>query len=266
MQLMDDLCVASRPGHAPSAGRVLIVKWDRLWADLLRAQVASAFPRSEITVCHSGSDTVRVVRSVAVDYGVFGLTLPDMDGLDLLATLVERRTIPRLMVVSGRGDERTRHLLSRFRLDAYVDTSVSDGHALRAALGRLRDGGPPVHLGPPRASPGLPTVCPLLNLVLSTTELQVFAVIGDGTDDNDAAECLRLSAKTVHCHRQHIMAKLGVRTRTELMRVAIQRGIVRVTVDGVLRPGFERELLERKNGPHGRGNRGGEWTESAAGK
>lgn len=38
------------------------------------------------------------------------------------------------------------------------------------------------------------------------------------------------------------MRKLGVQTRTELMKVALQRGLIRITPTKVLHPGFEQKL------------------------
>ncbi len=225
--------------------RVVIVKWDRLWADMIRRLVAEIFTHSEIIVCPTAAEALCILRANHAQFGVFGLTLPDMDGLDLLATVLEERTVSRILVVSGRRDERARQLLGRMRLDGYVDSTTSDEMVFNDALRKLRDRGT-LWVTLPFPAAGNCLAVPQLSRILSSAELQVFAVIGDGTDDTEAAERLRLSAKTVHCHRQHIMAKLGVRTRVELMRVAIQRGIVRITSDAVIRPGFERELAERE--------------------
>lgn len=87
---------------------------------------------------------------------------------------------------------------------------------------------------------------PSIDQLLSVTEMQVFAVIGDGADDNKASYLLGLSAKTVHSHRQRIMRKLNVQSRGELMREAIQRGVVRFTTDHVFRPGLKGVLAGRR--------------------
>ena len=76
------------------------------------------------------------------------------------------------------------------------------------------------------------------------TELQVFSVIGDGSDDEVAASRLEMNVHTIHTHRRNIMKKLGVQTRTELMKEAIRRGIVRITAENVIRPGFDFFLRE----------------------
>ncbi len=93
---------------------------------------------------------------------------------------------------------------------------------------------------------------PPLSALLTVSELQVFAVIGDGTDDGQTAERLGLSATTIHTYRQRIMRKLGLQTRAELIKEALRRGIVRLGEDRVLRPGFD-EALQGRNGKTGIG-------------
>lgn len=61
---------------------------------------------------------------------------------------------------------------------------------------------------------------------LTGRERDVLALIVEGLTDRQAAGELGLSMKTVHTHRQNIMAKLGVRTATALVRRAIQLGLV----------------------------------------
>ena len=39
---------------------------------------------------------------------------------------------------------------------------------------------------------------------------------------------LGISVKTAMSHREHVMEKLGVHNRTELVRFAIKKGVIRV--------------------------------------
>src|SRR6185436_15677863 len=80
-------------------------------------------------------------------------------------------------------------------------------------------------------------------LRLTPGEVQVFCVIGDGSDNAEAAERLGLSEATVQTCRRNIMRKLDVPTSAKLVREAVRLGVVRITPDGkVIRPGFERML------------------------
>jgi len=58
---------------------------------------------------------------------------------------------------------------------------------------------------------------------LSPAELSVVRVVAEGVTSQAAAERLYLSANTVNTHLRHAFAKLGVRSRTELTRVVLDR-------------------------------------------
>lgn len=231
-----------RAGHCL---RFVVVKNDRFSAEAIERLIRDEFPAATIVLCHSAADALAQLRSTPADVGVFGLTLPDMDGLDLLNVVVEERLATRRLVVTWRRDERVHALLRQLGIHGTFDSAVEGIKSLAVALRRVVNGQP--RFRPAAARPGatgLPDVP--LNRLLSDTELQVLAVIGDGSDDQAAAPRLGLSAKTVHTHRQRIMRKLGVQTRAGLMRVALQRGVVRFGADRVLCPGLEHALEERR--------------------
>ena len=57
---------------------------------------------------------------------------------------------------------------------------------------------------------------------LTDRELQVLELIGKGLGTRQIAEKLHLSVKTVENHREHIKAKLKLRTSAELVRYAVR--------------------------------------------
>jgi DNA-binding NarL/FixJ family response regulator len=231
--------------------RIMVLKWDLLYADAIRRVARDVFPDAEILVCRSGETALHTLRDNRADLGLFGLTLPDTDGLDLLTLVGEELLVHRLLIISGRRDERSRQALRGARIDGFFDAFSEDGAALAVAIRCVGNGGSYFSPSAREFSHGpAPGTRLNLNQVLSLIELQVFSVIGDGSDDESAGTRLGMSAQTVHSHRRAIMRKLGVQTRTELMKAAIQRGIVRITTDNVIRPGFDRLLGERDTRGH----------------
>src|SRR5262245_5161210 len=63
---------------------------------------------------------------------------------------------------------------------------------------------------------------------LSERELEVLRLIALGHTNNEIAEQLYLSVRTVESHRAHIQQKLGLTTRSELVRYALERGLIDV--------------------------------------
>jgi DNA-binding NarL/FixJ family response regulator len=61
---------------------------------------------------------------------------------------------------------------------------------------------------------------------LTPREQEVLKLIAEAHTNNEIAEILHLSAKTVESHRGNLLRKLGMRDRVELVRYAIRRGLV----------------------------------------
>jgi two-component system response regulator NreC len=61
---------------------------------------------------------------------------------------------------------------------------------------------------------------------LTAREQEVLTLLADGAGNNEIAERLGISPKTVARHRENIMGKLNMHTRTELVKYAIRKGII----------------------------------------
>ena len=64
---------------------------------------------------------------------------------------------------------------------------------------------------------------------LTDREQEVLKLIADGLPNQDIADKLTISVKTVERHRANIMAKLNLHNRTELVKYAIRKGLIDVT-------------------------------------
>jgi two-component system response regulator NreC len=63
---------------------------------------------------------------------------------------------------------------------------------------------------------------------LTPREREVLKLIADGNTNQEVAERLRLSRKTVENHRTSIMRKLGVHDVTELVKYALRTGLISI--------------------------------------
>jgi two-component system response regulator NreC len=62
--------------------------------------------------------------------------------------------------------------------------------------------------------------------MLTTREREILQLIAEGCSSKKIAEALFISPKTVETHRTHIMDKLNIHNRTDLVKYAIRKGIV----------------------------------------
>jgi two-component system response regulator NreC len=62
---------------------------------------------------------------------------------------------------------------------------------------------------------------------LTEREREVLRYLAEGTSNEEIAVSLVISPKTVERHRENIMRKLNMHSRTELVRYAIRKGIIK---------------------------------------
>jgi DNA-binding NarL/FixJ family response regulator len=61
---------------------------------------------------------------------------------------------------------------------------------------------------------------------LTARERQILHLVAEGRTSGEIAEKMQISARTVETHRTNLMRKLNVRSKVELVRYALQHGIV----------------------------------------
>src|ERR671932_295529 len=90
--------------------RGLVVEDEKRIADFLSRGLQSA--GYAVDVVHSGGDAIERVHSTEYDLVVLDLGLPDMDGLQVLQKIRNRKTIPPVLILSARDsvDDRVRGL------------------------------------------------------------------------------------------------------------------------------------------------------------
>jgi DNA-binding NarL/FixJ family response regulator len=64
---------------------------------------------------------------------------------------------------------------------------------------------------------------------LTDREREVLQLVAEGHTNKAIADLLNLSVRTVQNHRAHIMEKLGMHDRGELIKYAIQKGIIELS-------------------------------------
>ena len=61
---------------------------------------------------------------------------------------------------------------------------------------------------------------------LTSREQEVLVQLAEGESNAEIGDTLNISPKTVARHRENIMAKLNMHSRTELVKYAIRKGII----------------------------------------
>lgn len=218
--------------------RIVILKWDRLYGDMIRRQIWDVWPNAVVRVYQTGLDALAAIQEAMPDLFIAGAKIEDMDGLEHLEPFVHT-TLP-ILIVTSRADLRTYDMLRDVRYDGIYDGRAEGlehlGPALRQVIQHR------LYISPSMVPNLKPPPKSIMKDTLTEKEHVVLSVIGDGSDNKQAAERLQMSHETVKTHRKRIMAKLGLHQQGELMLYALRHGYVLVTDTGILYPGFQRQL------------------------
>lgn len=154
------------------------------------------------------------------------MSMPGLSGLDLIRRLrIDRPKLPILVLsMHNEGQIVTRAL--RAGASGYV-TKDSDPNVLLTAIRKVARGGK--FIDPALVDSVVLDISDVKmneNRQLTDREFQVLQMIAAGHTINKIAESLYLSAKTVSTHKIRLMHKLGIDNNADLIRHAIQHGLV----------------------------------------
>lgn len=219
-----------------AAPRIVVLKGDRLYGDLICRHIKDLWRNADVKVFQKGFDALDSIQAAVPEMFITGVKIDDMDGLEHLEPFIDT-TLP-VLVLTARRDARTFELLRGVRYDGIYDHAEGLENlpsALQLVIQRRLYVSPSMmpHLKRPKN---------ITLDALTEKEQMVLSVIGDGSDDQQAAERLHLSPYTVNTHRKAIMGKLHLHHKGQLMLYALQNGYIWVTPQNIYYPGFQRRL------------------------
>ena len=193
--------------------------------------VLDAQPDLEV-VAEAGDGEQAVARALEADVhlAVLDISMPRKTGLQAAREIAERRPGVHVLMLSMHDNEQYLFEAIRAGASGYVLKSAVDRDLVEACRAAIR-GEPFLYPGAiralmrdyvERARSGEPTAGELL----TAREEEIVKLVAEAHTNEEIAELLNISKKTVERHRANILEKLGMRDRVELTRYAIRRGLV----------------------------------------
>ncbi|MGE5620057.1 MAG: response regulator [Sphingomonadaceae bacterium] len=178
-----------------------------------------------------GKQAIDRIATLQPDVVLMDITMPEMNGLD--ATRRIRKLYPDVRVLVLTMHDSEEYLLQTLQAggSGYVPKKAADTdlitairlvHAGENFLYQVAGGRLPQDPAE-QTRPDQGTESPDR---LTERERQVLKLMAEGYTNQEIAGRLVISVKTVETHRANIMEKLGVRTRAELVRYALSRGML----------------------------------------
>jgi two-component system response regulator NreC len=188
----------------------------------------------DIDICgeaQSASEAITQAVTLKPEVILMDIGLPDMSGIE--ATREIKRIYPEVSIVALTIHEDEEYFFKM--LDAGASGYVPKRAAPEELLTAIRA----AHAGEVYLYPSLAKLLVRDFLgqqtmiksgegenALTAREQEVLVLLADGDNNTEIGEKLNISPKTVARHRENIMNKLNLHSRTELVKYAIRKGII----------------------------------------
>lgn len=183
--------------------------------------------QSDIQVVGEAADGAEAVNRAAElkpDVILLDLSMPGPPGTATIERLVRLTPSPRVLVLTMHDDPAYLGAALHARASGYVVKKAADVELL-SAIRVVHRGGTFVNLTRPGQGEhgDLPRVAAdTPPPPLSQREIDVLKLLALGHTNQEAAKQLALSVKTVETHRKRLRTKLGLKSRAELYRFAVE--------------------------------------------
>lgn len=208
--------------------RVLLADDHKVLREGLRSLLEGEPGLLVVAEAETGEQAVQLTDSAKPDVIVMDLGLPGMNGLAAIRQIRDRWPQIGIVVLSMHSSREFVRKALKAGCDGYVPKSATHTDLVRA-IQVVREGERYLH---PKAATalvedylGADQEAGRLSL-LSTRETEVLQLTAMGFTGREIAERLSLSPKTVDTYRQRAMSKLGLTSRSELVRFALQAGLL----------------------------------------
>ena len=211
-----------------------------------------------VAEARTGREAVALALELAPNVVVMDITMPDMDGLEACRHIRAQQPATQVLILTMHESEE--YFLQALRMGAagYLVKKAAPTE-LRMAIRAIAHGGAFLYPGLAKAlihayvaqpttqtSPGTSEATAHSQKLsqpepqaqsagarlaqdlqsLTPREMEVLRLVAEGRTNQEIADHLVLSIKTVQAHRANVMEKLGLHDITQLVRFAIRRGLI----------------------------------------
>jgi DNA-binding NarL/FixJ family response regulator len=206
--------------------RLLLVDDHQLIRSSLRARLDREPDLTTVGEAGTVPEAIWTARAVQPDVILLDLVLPRQSGIDAIQDLLAEAPSTRILIVSSLAQPTSVRRALAAGAQGYVPKRASDTELIEA-IHRIAAGERYVdpELGAQLVvADGVPALEPL-----SDRERDILSLLALGHTNTEISNKLYISVRTVDTHRAHIMRKLDLATRAELVLFALAHGLIGAT-------------------------------------
>jgi two-component system response regulator NreC len=211
--------------------RLLLVDDHEVVRTGLRMLLESQSDIKILAEASTGAEAIRLAKEIKPDVVVMDITLPDITGIEATRRLKERQPEIAVVALTIHEDEQYFFEMLQAGASGYVPKRAAPEDlisAIRAAFAgeiylypSLAKALVSDYLGRSRTNPAEASL-----EALTPRETEVLELLAEGLSNDEIAERLVISRHTVARHRENLMGKLNLHSRSELVKYAIRKGLI----------------------------------------
>ena len=213
--------------------RILIADDHALVREGIRALLSLCDDLEVVGEASDGREAIDATQRLKPDVVLMDINMPGLGGLEATLAIRRENQHARILVLSQYDD---REYVSRFLkvgASGYILKKAA-GSELASAVRAVQRGG--LVLDPALARDVLASTVTRgvagadddLYQSLTDREKQVFKLVAEGNSNKEVAQLLGISVKTAMSHRERVMQKLDIHNRTELVKLALRLGVIKL--------------------------------------
>jgi two-component system response regulator NreC len=209
---------------------LVIAHEDSLLRECLRATLDSVEEFRVVGDASDGEAAVEAVSRLKPRVIVLALVLPGMGGLEVMRQIARRFPRTQPVVLASSASEALCFEVMHAGALGYLSKKASVADLVRACRDAAQG---KRYIAPPLSEEALAAYRrrlggkgPVGYAALTPRERQVVRLVAEGLSSTAIARRLVISARTAETHRANVMRKLGLHGTPEVVRFALQRGLL----------------------------------------
>ncbi len=205
--------------------RVIIADDQEMFVEGLTAILNSYEQITLLKYAKNGIELLQLLEKTTPDLVLLDINMPEMNGINTLYYLRKKYPVLKVVILSTHSSHEFVTNLRKLGIDGYILKNTS-GKELVHAIEQ-------VVAGTPYYSPKIKEMLDKTTstkeeryFILSDQEIKIIKLLAMGLTTQTIAEKIFISPSTVDTHRKNVLAKLQLKNTPELIKYAVNAGLV----------------------------------------
>ena len=210
---------------------ILIVDDHRMFREGIKSRLEQEPDIRVVGDAGTAEEALALAQKLEISIALLDIRLPKTSGIELARLLRSRHPNLKILILSGYDFDQYVRAAAHIGIQGYILKDAPQ-ESLIQAIRDIESGGavlpPDIASKVMRSYANQHQVEPVRQVwELTTREIEILELLQQGLRNNEIGQHLAISPRTVEAHVGNIIAKLGVETRVQAVRMAEERNILK---------------------------------------